>query len=161
MRHLTTDTRQQPHVRQTSGGDSAAHLDTSVRAVIENVAPQVDCGRYPAKRVAGDHVTVEADIFTDGHDAVSAVLQHRMRGTAEWSETAFEPLVNDRWQARFLAPTPGRYEFTVLAWVDHFKSWQRDLRKKVAAEQEVDLDLLIGADLAEQAAARADSSDET
>ncbi len=38
------------------------------RVVIEEVQPQVDCGRYPAKRTLGDTVTVTAAIFADGHD---------------------------------------------------------------------------------------------
>src|SRR5437868_2393495 len=39
------------------------------RVVIENVTPQIiDGGRYPIKRVVGESVLVEADIFVDGHD---------------------------------------------------------------------------------------------
>ncbi len=44
------------------------------RVIIEGVSPEVDAGRFPAKRTVGDLVEVEADIFTDGHDAISAVL---------------------------------------------------------------------------------------
>ena len=59
-------------------------LDSSteprIRAVIEGVKPEIDCGRFPIKRVVGDRVTVEADIFTDGHDALSARLLFRAQG---------------------------------------------------------------------------------
>ena len=50
---------------------------SKVRVVIENITPQVDCGRFPAKRAIGESVAVEADVFTDGHDAVAATLLDR------------------------------------------------------------------------------------
>ena len=43
------------------------------RIVIESVAPEVDGGRFPIKRTPGETVTVEADVFADGHDIVIAV----------------------------------------------------------------------------------------
>ncbi len=47
------------------------------RVVIEAIAPQVDGGRYPVKRTPGDPMIVEADIFTDGHDQLRALLRWR------------------------------------------------------------------------------------
>jgi starch synthase (maltosyl-transferring) len=47
------------------------------RVIIEGVQPEIDGGRYPIKRTVGERVEVEADIFTDGHDVLSAVLLHR------------------------------------------------------------------------------------
>src|SRR6516164_1751563 len=38
------------------------------RVVIERISPEIDCGRFPVKRVIGETVVVEADIFADGHD---------------------------------------------------------------------------------------------
>ena len=43
--------------------------------------PEVDGGRFPAKRTVGETVTVEADIFADGHDAVAAVLKYKLLPT--------------------------------------------------------------------------------
>jgi len=43
--------------------------------------------------------------------------------------------------------------------VDHFQTWQQDLKKKVDAGQDVKVDLLIGANLIEQAAKRAEAAD--
>ena len=45
------------------------------RVVIENVTPRVDDGHFPVKRVVGDTLIVEADIFADGHDELRAVLR--------------------------------------------------------------------------------------
>src|SRR5215469_6149892 len=129
------------------------------RVVIEAITPQVDAGRFPAKRTAGDLVRVEADIFTDGHDAIAAgVLAHR-EGSDEWIEIPMQPLVNDRWTASFRVAELGRYGFKVQGWVDHFETWRRDLLKRIKAETDADVDYLIGADLIEAAAHRATAGD--
>jgi starch synthase (maltosyl-transferring) len=129
------------------------------RVMIEGVTPEIDAGRFPIKRIAGDRVVVEADVFTDGHDALSCLLLYRHESAGEWTEVPMEPLVNDRWRAELRVAELGRYRYTLLAWVDHFKSWQRDLAKRVEAAQEVSVELLIGALMIEAAAARATGDD--
>ena len=47
------------------------------RIVIENIYPEIDGGRYPVKRVAGDRLSIEADIFMDGHDKIAAEIVWR------------------------------------------------------------------------------------
>lgn len=131
------------------------------RVVIEGVKPEIDCGRFPIKRTVGEKVVVEADIFTDGHDAISAVLLYRGEKDNSWVELSMEPLVNDRWQAEFTVTELGEYRYSLRAWVDHFKSWQRDLAKKVNARQEVSIDLLVGAQLVEDAGKRASGANAT
>jgi starch synthase (maltosyl-transferring) len=129
------------------------------RVIIESIAPQVDCGRFPAKRTAGDLVRIEADVFTDGHDAIAAsVLVHR-EGSEKWLEVPMEPLVNDRWFASFGVTEIGRYGYKVQAWVDHFETWHRDLLKRIKADSDAPVDYLIGADLVEAAAKRATGGD--
>ncbi len=129
------------------------------RVLIEGVSPEVDCGRFPAKRTLGDLVHVEADIFTDGHDAIAAsVLAHR-EGSPKWVEIPMQPLVNDRWTASFRVGELGRYGFKVQGWVDHFETWRRDLLKRIKAESDAPVDYLIGADLLDAAAARAIGAD--
>src|SRR5918998_5877390 len=56
------------------------------RVVIENVAPEIDGGRFPAKAAAGDCFTVEADIFADGHDKIDAAFLIRRADQEEWQE---------------------------------------------------------------------------
>jgi len=129
------------------------------RAIVENVQPSVDAGRFPIKRSAGQPVTVTADIFTDGHDKLAAVLRYRHAGEAAWQEIAMQPEVNDVWSAEFVAASLGRYEFTVSAWIDSFASWRDALTKKVAAGQDVSSELLEGAELVRQAAQRATGAD--
>jgi starch synthase (maltosyl-transferring) len=124
------------------------------RVIIEGVKPEVDAGKFPIKRTVGEQVVVEADVFTDGHDATAAWLLYRKDSDQEWSEVPMVFLVNDRWQGRFVVTEMGRYVYTITAWVDPFKSWQLGLNKKVEAEQDVSVDLLIGANLIEHAIRR-------
>jgi starch synthase (maltosyl-transferring) len=121
---------------------------SKIRVVIENITPQVDCGRFPAKRVIGESVAVEADVFTDGHDAVAATLFYRHESTPDWQAVPMSALGNDRWQARFTVQTLGRYLFTIGGWVDHLESWRQGLAKKYEAGQDIELDLRQGAVLA-------------
>jgi starch synthase (maltosyl-transferring) len=129
------------------------------RVVIEGITPQVDGGRFPAKRTVGDQVRVEADIFTDGHDAIAASLLARREGSSAWTEIPMQPLVNDRWFATFRVGELGRYGFKVQGWVDHFETWRRDLLKRITAESDAVVDYLIGAELVAAAATRATGAD--
>ena len=47
------------------------------RVIVERVWPEIDGGRFPIKRTVGQHVTVSADIFADGHDALAGVVKYR------------------------------------------------------------------------------------
>ena len=132
--------------------------DGRARVIIESVKPQVDGGRSPIKRVTGEKVSVEADVFTDGHDAVRAELCWRRAGEQEIQRAAMKPLGNDRFRAAFTVDEMGRYLYTVEAWVDHLLSWRQELARRVEAE-DIASALLQGALLIEQAAARASASD--
>jgi len=126
-----------------------------VRVIIEGLKPEIDGGHFPIKRVIGERVVVEADIFTDGHDAISALLLYRKENDPEWAEAPMEPLINDRWRGSFVVTELERYRYTVLARVDQFKSWRRDLTKKFQADQEVSIELLVGAQLIAEASQHA------
>ena len=125
------------------------------RAVIDNVTPHVDAGQFPAKRIVGDLLVVEADVFADGHDEVRARLSWRLVAEPDWHVQEMAPLGNDRWQASFPLDKVGRYEFFVSAWADHWRTWVHDLQKRVDAGQDVTVDLQIGAQIITEAANRA------
>lgn len=130
--------------------------------IIENAAPEVDCGTFPAKRVIGDVVVAEADIFADGHDLLSAVVLHRHADDKKWREVRMRPLVNDRWRAELTVDRLGFHQFTFAAWIDHFLTWHRDLKKRItggATEEELNIQLLIGLAHIRHAAARAGARD--
>jgi len=126
-----------------------------VRTVIEGITPQVDGGRFAPKRVVGDVVRVEADAFTDGHDAVLCRVLYRRAGDTAHASAPMEALANDRFAGSFTAAQVGRWEYTVEGWVDHFETWRRDLRKRKAANQDLSMEFVRGEQLVKQAAARA------
>lgn len=121
------------------------------RVCIENVAPEIDGGRFPAKRVINDEVTVQADIHTDGHEVLAAVILCRRKGEAVWNESALARGDNDRWQGGFKVSELGIYEYTIEAWVDSFASWKNSFVKKLNAGMDIAPDILTGAELLEAA----------
>jgi len=143
----------------TGEGNSTIKPAFSRRVVIENVQPQVDCGRFPIKRVVGDRVKVTADIFTDGHDILHAVLRYKPATHPDWQEISMEPQPNDLWQGEFSVTTQGRHLYTLQAWTDRFQSWSRDLAKKFEAGQDISVDILVGVQLIEAAADRTTGKD--
>jgi starch synthase (maltosyl-transferring) len=129
------------------------------RVAVENVIPEIDAGRFAIKRTIGESVVVEADIFADGHDSLSAVLKFRAGKDSGWSETPMIFLANDRWRCEFIVTQLGNYFYTIEAWVDQFKTWQADFSKKLEAGQNVSVELQTGAKLIETAAQRAMARD--
>jgi starch synthase (maltosyl-transferring) len=128
--------------------------------IIENVRPQLECGRYPVKRVAGEPVRVTADIFKEGHDDLSAVVRWR-RLHPDPTEPREEPmrfLGNDAWEAELPLATNGLYAFTVEAWPDSFRTWVHELQRKLEVGRDVSSELLEGAALLGAGAARAEAA---
>jgi starch synthase (maltosyl-transferring) len=152
------------------------------RVVIERLQPEINAGRFPIKRTAGEEVEVGADIFADAHDVIVALLCDRhldndagtarsgaarpgapqpedpaSRSTDVWRETPMTPIGpgSDTWTARFEVNEVGWHEYRLIAWIDHFRTWCRDLEIKASALQDVSSDLLEGSLLIREAADRA------
>ncbi|MGC4123155.1 MAG: alpha-1,4-glucan--maltose-1-phosphate maltosyltransferase [Myxococcales bacterium] len=144
-----------------------------VRIVIENATPAVDGGRFPVKAVAGDTLEVSADIWKDGHELLKAAVMWRKLELSElkahqepkrpdltkkgWKEAPLtsEYALNDRWFGKLQLDEVGPYVFTVVAWTDSYASWCEELKKKMAAGQDVKSELLEGVALMEKVAAKA------
>jgi starch synthase (maltosyl-transferring) len=126
------------------------------RVIIEKVIPEIDGGRFPIKRVVGQKVLVRCDAFSDGHDEVVATLLYKKADSKKWESLPMRSLGNDRWEALFTAEEMSTYFYTVEAWVDHFLTWQKDIQKKHNAGQDVNVDIMIGVQLMQEAAKRAD-----
>jgi len=129
-------------------------VDGRRRVVIENLKPEIDGGRFPIKRVMGEKVVVMADIFADGHDSISARLLYKGIKEDGWKEAPMKLIENERGRGEFIVEKVGMVRYTVEGWIDHFKTWQRDLKKKFDANQNLKVDLLIGAGYVEEAAER-------
>src|SRR5438552_6970368 len=124
--------------------------------VIENLQPLIDGGRYPIKRIVGEDLVVDADIFKDGHDVVAAVLKWRVLGKRAWRETPMSFVDNDRWRGVCTLYDEAIHEYTVEAWTDTFRSWQREFTTKFEAGlSALQSEALEGAALVEAAAPRA------
>lgn len=112
--------------------------------VIEDIYPTVNGGRFAAKRIAGEAVDVWADIFRDGTEVTMANLVWRRVGEASPLSTPMVHHENDRWRGQFVPPEPGRYSFHIEAWSDPFATWQRDLKRRLDADQDVALEIEEG-----------------
>lgn len=145
--------RRKEHLREDKDGRR--------RVVVDRVTPEVDRGRFPIKRACGEPVIVEADVFADGHDALSVRLCYRHDQATAWNEIPMEFIGNDHWRASFPTSELGRYVYTVTGWIDHFATWRRNLAKKVEAGQSVAMELLMGADIIRKTVAPAGSDDAT
>jgi starch synthase (maltosyl-transferring) len=124
--------------------------------VIENLQPLIDGGRYPIKRIVGEDLVVEADIFKEGHDVVAAILKWRVLGKRAWRETSMNFVDNDRWRGVCTLYDEAIHEYTVEAWTDTFRSWQAEFTKKFETGiSDLRSEALEGAALVEAAAKRA------
>ncbi len=127
--------------------------------VVENVNPEIDGGRFPVKRVIGDRLAVEADVFADAHDEVSACILYRHETESQWQPAPMQRIAGDRWRGEFPVARLGCYRYSVEGWIEHFETWRRDLLRRIAASQDLAVEFQIGAALIEEAAAAAEGAD--
>ncbi len=129
------------------------------RIVIDAIEPAVDGGRFAAKRLVGERVSVAADIFADGHGVIVADLIWRAADERDWRRVPMQLDVNDRWHAAFAPGRVGRHYFTIEAWSDDFAALGRDIEIKQRAGVGFDLEIEEARILIEQAAAGADGGE--
>ena len=127
-------------------------------------APMIDCGRFAAKRTVGDAVLVGADIFSDGHDVLRAVVRVQSPDAKRWHERPLRRIDahedGDRWAGEFDVTELGRYTWTIEAWIDPFAGWRDELRRKSdAGQSDLSGELSEGVVLLEAAASRAKGED--
>ncbi len=118
-----------------------AALSAAPRIIIDGVSPSVDDGRFAAKRVIGEPVIVEADVFADGHDVLVAACLWRACDSNDWQRAAMQSSGNDRWQAKLMPDRVGRHEFTIEAWIDRYGSLCRDLEIKRSAGADISVEI--------------------
>ncbi len=147
--------RAQPIRQPPRGGRQAAKSAArQSRLVVESVAPAVDGGALPVKRVIGDAVAVTADIYADGHEVLAAELRWRAIDESEWRTVPMAPAENDVWRGTFTLERLGRHQFQVEAWLDRFGTYRRDLGKKWEAGVAQPVDFQEGVRLVQDAAER-------
>ncbi len=104
--------------RQDRRAASAAGQRSPV--VIDRLTPRVNGGPFAAKRIIGRPITVEADIFADGHDVLAAELLWQAADEKDWQRAPLVPIGNDRWRGTLLPKRIGRHLFTIEAWRDEY-----------------------------------------
>ncbi|MDX1333775.1 MAG: maltotransferase domain-containing protein, partial [Robiginitalea sp.] len=114
------------------------------RVVIDDIRPQLDCGKFFIKRVLGESVSVSADILPDGHDVMQAEVLFKHQTERKWREARMRPLGNDRWEASFSVDKQGFYQYKVRGWVDYALNWQHGIEAKIEDGQHVRSELLDG-----------------
>ncbi len=139
-----TATQTAPDPVPVSPAASALAAAASPRIGIEAIAPAVDAGRFAAKRLIGETVTVGCDLVCDGHDKLAAMLLWRPAEAEVWSQIPLQPLGNDRWSAAFPLQRLGRHFYCIEAWRDAFASYRDELEKKHAAGLDLTLELEEG-----------------
>lgn len=135
---------------------AASHL-SAARVAIERVSPCVDEGRFPARSVVGRWISIEADIFSDGHDQLAVELLWAAPGE-DWQRTPMIEAGNDRWHMNVRPQRQGSHRYTLEAWVDVWGSYCRDLRKRVSASAVAAVDLEDGMERIRSVASDRDST---
>ncbi|WP_245862688.1 alpha-1,4-glucan--maltose-1-phosphate maltosyltransferase [Sanguibacter antarcticus] len=127
------------------------------RIPVLDVAPVINEGRWPTKATVGEVVPIEATVFREGHDAVSATAVL----VAPDGREITGPMVDvapglDRFRAHLVPDTEGAWGIRVEGWSDPYATWEHDASIKIRAGIDVDLMLQEGAALFTRAAARPD-----
>ena len=117
-----------------------------IRAVIENIQPEINGGKYATKTIQGQKVQISADILIDGHDYLGQRLWFKHESEKSWTEKPMFAQVNDRFGGEFITEKIGFYTFKIEAWVDHFATWQHEVDEKIKAGLKLEVELLVGLD---------------
>ncbi|HYC35870.1 MAG TPA: alpha-1,4-glucan--maltose-1-phosphate maltosyltransferase [Usitatibacter sp.] len=137
--------------QEAAAAPAAAHEPAPAFAVVEEVSPQVEGGRFAIKRVVGEDVVVTAACYAHGHEVVRCVVRYRGPGGA-WREAPMEPLGNDLWRGEFTVDRVGPWEYSVACWVDHLTEWRDGFARRVDAD-DIRLAARVGAELIARSAA--------
>jgi starch synthase (maltosyl-transferring) len=124
------------------------------RIPIQDIRPVVECGRRPAKAVAGETFEVSATVIIEGHGTLGCgvVLRDPKGQPGPLTRMSLVAPGTDRYAASVTVTSEGPWTFTVEAWSDPIGHWHHDAGIKVPAGQDVELMLTEGALLFERAA---------
>jgi starch synthase (maltosyl-transferring) len=124
------------------------------RIPITEVRPQVGGGRYPARAVVGETLTVRATVFREGHDLIGAGVVLRGPDGRKRPRVPMHEVNHGlaQWEADVTVDAPGRWTYVVEAWADPIATWRHGIELKHAAGVPVELEMEEGARLLELAA---------
>ncbi len=116
--------RRGPSRRKASphpGGGRGAQGPPST-IVLEAVAPAVEDGCYPVRRLVGETVEISVDVLRPGAEVLDASFTLSGPGQTDRTERSLRPVGNDRWEGTFIPAVPGLYHFTLSAWTDRYQT---------------------------------------
>ena len=134
-------------------------MQNQTRIIIENVKPQLDNGTFFIKRIIGQSVTVTADILSDGHDVMEAVVLFRHEKDKKVSEIRMNAAPNDVFEATFTVEKQGFYTYQVESWIDYALNWQYGITKKINDNQHVKSELVEGVEYIKPLLSKVSASD--
>ena len=116
------------------------------RIPIMDVQPVVDGGRFPARCVEGETVTVSANAFREGHDAMGVQLVLAAPDGREQRQAlhAVNPGL-DLWQTTIRPETTGHWSFRLEAYSAPYETWAHTAEVKIPAGIDPDLVCAEGA----------------
>src|SRR5579875_2531496 len=91
--------------------------------VIQDVHTMIDAGRYPVKRIVGDVLKVEAEVFTTGEKHVCVDLLVKPPSSGAWLRVPMEQVSEDRYVGHYTLLELGSTMYTLEAWVDEYHTW--------------------------------------
>lgn len=131
-------------VQRGDGDFTIAQAIEAPRLIINNVSPSVEGGRYPAKAVVDQPVSIAATIFTDGHNRLAARVLWKEASAKAWKSEPMALLGNDLWEAQILPTAQAKHYFKIEAWLDRWQNYHHELYEKFHAKVPVQLELREG-----------------
>jgi starch synthase (maltosyl-transferring) len=107
-----------------------------------DVSPTVEGGRFAAKAVVGERITVSATVFREGHELAGATaVLTRPDGTSITSRMTARPpgegpRRTDWWTTDVTVDTLGDWTLVVEGWGDTWGTWRHNLQAKLDAGQD-------------------------
>lgn len=140
-------------LRKSETPSSKDRLNAAISAIqILNVKPEVDCGKFPAKRSLRDLLTVQADVIKPGREVLAANLIWRMRGDEHWNrEEMTSPHVEEPWSASILLERLGFLDFFIDAWNDRYSKVILDVSRWLLFGEDVSSEITELAEIAKMA----------
>jgi starch synthase (maltosyl-transferring) len=135
---------------KAAGGMAEVQLEEALQApriCIANLEPRPEQPDGLVKRVVGEEVVVECDLLCDGHDLLGGRLLWRPADSTSWQAVPLRFKENDRWTGSFTASRVGLHLYSLEVWRDDLASYQRELAKKAAAGQNIELEIKEGEEL--------------
>ncbi len=119
------------------------------RIVIDALTPTTPNG-YPAKAIAGRPVAVGATVFRDGHGLIMVRARWRNVGEPAWQAVTLQPGYDDRFTGEVTFDDLGLGEIVIEAWTSRYATWRRDVERWMAAGEDVEGEIAVGADLLDE-----------